>query len=183
MACRRRASISWPSRFESALIALKPVGKVAKAFSSSVSSLACCAMVSCLIGFLEIVGTDLFLGLPRSMIDVSDCSLRWPYVCWTRDAVCSDWFRKCPAGGHGGAEVGAAEKGKSHGFDSDRPAGAVFGVFWEDKLVLDFEVGMLEEVEAAPACGLGDFRPATIRADLGGTSGASSSFGGLLVAE
>lgn len=81
---------------------------------------------------------------------------------------CSEWFRKCPAGRPGGAEVGAAERGVSHGLESDLPAGAVLGV------EPGFEV--LGGVAVVPFCGLGDFRPGVIRADLGGTSGRSSLF-------
>lgn len=112
----------------SASIARNPVGRVAKAFSSSVNSLPTDSS-----GLREIPLAVLFLGLPRSMIDASDCSLRWPLYEGARDKACSDWFRKWPPGGAGGAEVGTAERGVSHGFLSVRAVGAVLGASMEDR--------------------------------------------------
>lgn len=76
MACLRRASSSWSSRYESASMALKPVGNVANAISSSVNSLRAggASVVTGFTGFLA--DADLFFGLPRSMMEASDCSLR-----------------------------------------------------------------------------------------------------------
>lgn len=64
----------------------------------------------------------------------------------------SDWFRKCPDGGSGGAEVGAAEIGVSHGLCPVRPAGAVLGPSVEDKLDSELFGLDLDRAEAVPRC-------------------------------
>lgn len=72
--------------------------------------------------------------------------------------------------------MGAADKGVSQGFVSVRPAGAVLGAPLVGGLGFELVFGLLMGVWTVPSCGKGDFRPPAIRADFGGTSGASSLF-------